>query len=460
MEEQLGYDIHLEHLSLESFRCFNNLEVDFDKKLTVFIAQNGGGKTAILDAIAEGLKAYLSTLKIKGYEKSSFSQTDIKIGGKTGRISIKTEVSYLVPLEIDRDIKESEIDSLTDKETSFNITIGEDGSQFIKNNTAFETYFAKYFKNYFKDANLPVLVYYGGDSVDLSIKAHNKAKNRIDYIYKEALNASRINFTAFEDWFKERYTLYLQLRDESGDDMQKIDPELFKIKSIVELILNDDINDKTYSNLKMDYKNGSQMVLGKQNEKKEYDYFAISQLSAGEKALFAFAADLGLRLLFATSLEKNRQDVKDAMVDDKVGVIKGKGVVLIDEVDLHLHPKWQSKVVSKLMQIFPDIQWIITTHSPFVVGQYNFSQTIYSLEDNKAVLEPFAGGHSSDYILSELMDKDPKNKEVEDYIALIREGTHETEQGKKLQIIIDKLDPNSSDVMRINFALQRLKSKR
>jgi hypothetical protein len=46
---------------------------------------------------------------------------------------------------------------------------------------------------------------------------------------------------------------------------------------------------------------------------------------------------------------------------------KTPGIVLIDELDLHLHPQWQRRVVSDLRRLFPKVQFIATTHSPFIV---------------------------------------------------------------------------------------------
>ena len=79
----------------------------------------------------------------------------------------------------------------------------------------------------------------------------------------------------------------------------------------------------------------------------------ISQLSDGERAFLALVCDLGRRLSLANPLLENP--------------LRGAGVVLIDELELHLHPKWQREVKSKLRSIFPNIQFISTTHSPFVI---------------------------------------------------------------------------------------------
>jgi predicted ATP-binding protein involved in virulence len=456
MEDKLGYNILLERLTLDSFRCFSELDIHFDKNLTLFIAENGGGKTAILDAIAGSLGAYLATLKVKGYEKCSFLPTDIKKGAKNSHIALETSIEFPVPL----DEKGQEKDTVTDK-TTFNAKITSDDAVFLKRNDRFEQHYAPYFKDYAKEMNLPVLVYYGGDTIGMNYSNHLRAKNRLEYTYKGALTPSRINFTAFYDWFDYHYKIYLQEKEQNPNrTLAESNPNLFKIRQAIEFILNDDMQNKIYQNLKMDYKDGYNIVLSKldtQNGEKRYDDFKMSQFSAGEKALFTIVADLGLRLLHATPLEK-RAGVSDVMEDDGMGVIHGRGIVLIDEVDLHLHPKWQQKVVGKLQHIFPEVQFVMTTHSPFVVGQSSGSQTLYWMEHYKMTAAPYSAGHSSDYIYSELMDIDPKNQVVEQYIDLIRRGLHQNEQGRKLQIIIDKLDPNSADVMRIHFAFQRLKS--
>ena len=79
----------------------------------------------------------------------------------------------------------------------------------------------------------------------------------------------------------------------------------------------------------------------------------LSQLSDGERSFLAMICDLGRRLALANPLLDNP--------------LHGAGVVLVDELELHLHPKWQREVSEKLRETFPNIQFIATTHSPFVI---------------------------------------------------------------------------------------------
>ncbi len=88
--------------------------------------------------------------------------------------------------------------------------------------------------------------------------------------------------------------------------------------------------------------------------RKNNKVMTINQLSDGEKCLIALVGDLARRMAIANPMKENP--------------LEGNGIVLIDEIDLHLHPKWQRTVVSKLTEVFPNCQFIISTHSPHVIN--------------------------------------------------------------------------------------------
>ncbi len=80
----------------------------------------------------------------------------------------------------------------------------------------------------------------------------------------------------------------------------------------------------------------------------------VSQLSQGEKSLMTLVGDIARRL---------------AMMNPSLASpLEGDGIVLIDEVDLHLHPKWQRSLLERLTTTFPGCQFVVTTHSPLVVS--------------------------------------------------------------------------------------------
>ena len=90
---------------------------------------------------------------------------------------------------------------------------------------------------------------------------------------------------------------------------------------------------------------------------KDGEVFNIEQLSDGEKSLIAMIGDLARRLSIANP------GVREPL--------HGRGIVLIDEVELHLHPAWQRDILPRLMNTFPNVQFMVTTHSPLVLAQLN-----------------------------------------------------------------------------------------
>jgi predicted ATP-binding protein involved in virulence len=142
----------------------------------------------------------------------------------------------------------------------------------------------------------------------------------------------------------------------------------------------------------------------------------INQLSDGERGILALILDLVQRLLQANP------DLEDPLQD-------GKALVLIDELDLHLHPRWQRMVVQKLTDTFPNCQFIATTHSPQIIGEVQPTGLILlKKEDDKVVviqegLQSF--GLDSSWILKHLMETEPRNKTVQAKINSIEDSLEE-----------------------------------
>ncbi len=118
----------------------------------------------------------------------------------------------------------------------------------------------------------------------------------------------------------------------------------------------------------------------------------VNQLSDGEKCLIAMIGDLARRMAIANPTRDNP--------------LEGSGIILIDEIDLHLHPKWQRNVVSKLVEVFPNCQFILSTHSPHVINHVQ-PENLFLLDqtfDGITVTHPSKSyGNNVDRILEDLM---------------------------------------------------------
>jgi predicted ATP-binding protein involved in virulence len=176
--------------------------------------------------------------------------------------------------------------------------------------------------------------------------------------------------------------------------------------------------------------------------------FNISQLSDGEKCTMALFGDLARRLTIA-----------NPTLDDP---LLGEGVVLIDEVELHMHPSWQRQILKKLQETFPNIQFIITTHSPIVLSEVDENFNVYILRNNgaKNELVEFSrmDGFDANYILEEFMGTKSMNSKTEalinDIYNLIDKKYYD-EAEKKVSELENITNSAHRDVIRANMLIKR-----
>lgn len=206
---------------------------------------------------------------------------------------------------------------------------------------------------------------------------------------------SAANFRIFFEWFRNREDLenegmkyrnmrqmMLDLSDaEAPPPPQYPDPQLEAVRHAIASFLPD------YGQPSV-RREPLRMVVRKYNQE-----YRIDQLSDGEKCLIALIGDLARRLAIANPSRPNP--------------LEGSGVVLIDEIDLHLHPAWQRMIIPRLSQVFPNCQFIVSTHSPQVLGEVEASDIrLLYWDENEGIIHHVpkqARGLDSNGILDELM---------------------------------------------------------
>ena len=172
-------------------------------------------------------------------------------------------------------------------------------------------------------------------------------------------------------------------------------------------------------------RNPSRMVVDKCGKE-----IRIDMLSDGEKCTLALLGDLSRRLILANPQAENP--------------LEGEGIVLIDEIELHMHPSWQRRILHVLQEVFPNIQFIVTTHSPQVLGEVNDSFSIFSL----AVDENGDGyatgnirrmdGFDSNMILEEYMNTSSQSDNKKILVHEINESIRK-EQYQRAEKLLEKL---------------------
>lgn len=214
-----------------------------------------------------------------------------------------------------------------------------------------------------EQVNLPLSVYYPVSRAVLDIPLEISKNYSFDLLsaYDESLTGIA-NFKVFFEWFREREDLENErlvrralalirlVGLENLTDDEKIKEIEFNFDKQIEVVR---VALKKlfpgFSNFKI-RRDPLRMEVEKNGKT-----VTINQLSDGEKCLIALVGDLARRMAIANSTIENP--------------LEGHGIVLIDEIDLHLHPKWQRTVVSKLTEVFPNCQFLISTHSPQVINQ-------------------------------------------------------------------------------------------
>ncbi len=206
--------------------------------------------------------------------------------------------------------------------------------------------------------------------------------------YDGALVEGRSNFRLFFEWFRGREDLENETR--IHDSLYR-DDQLEAVRRAIKSLT------PGFSDLRVQ-RSPLRMVV----QKGDWTLY-VDQLSDGEKCLLALAGDLARRLAMA-----------NPFADDP---LLGGGVVLIDEIDLHLHPGWQRQVVPALEKTFPNCQFLVTTHSPAVLGHVD-RDSVFILKPEpagvRAVRPDFSRGMDANRILEDLLDVPSRPAEFQD----------------------------------------------
>ena len=168
----------------------------------------------------------------------------------------------------------------------------------------------------------------------------------------------------------------------------------------------------------------------------------VELLSDGERGVLAMLLDLTRRLAQANP----------AMEDPAA---EAEAVVMIDEIELHLHPAWQRRIVHNLTAAFPRCQFIATTHSPQVIGEVEHDR-IHIIANGEVYSPTHSFGVDSSRVLEEIMDADPRTRKVKALLSQLSQEVgkrrYESARGLLAQLV-DQLGKNDPEVTRIRTLL-------
>jgi len=399
--------LRIDHIELSNYRCFQRLSMDFHDKLTVIVARNGCGKTAVLDALAVALGPFVGAFdEAKG---THFATSDVRLVRMFDTTMAEMEAQYPLTMKVDGIVNGH-------KET---------WQRELKSAKSRTTYGAAAVLNkYGKDLQsqvraaadrrgtspiLPLVSYYGTGRLwsEMRLNSDKKASNRTSRLvgYSDCLNSAS-KYKIFADWFERLCRAEFEERNKPKS-LTAIQEYLSAIRGAVDEVL------KLSGWHSIYFKNTETGIVATHDQ---YGVLPVAHLSDGIRTLIGVTADIAHR-----AIRLNSQLGREA-------VTSTPGIVLIDEVDMHLHPEWQQVIIESLQNAFPRIQFIVTTHSPQVLTtvHQNSVRILQQTADGWQVVLPKlqTRGVESANVLASIMGVDPipKVKEakwIADYQALI-----------------------------------------
>ena len=418
----------IKSLGLKNFRCFEDIKIGFNPEYSVIVGVNGSGKSTILDALAKALGSYIAGFD--GISSNGISAEDAhrkmyQLGSR-----IEAEPQFPVEISADMDVDGTDISWQRILERLKGRTLITPARSVME--------YAKQFQEEIRKGNssviLPVVAYYGTGRLYMQKKdtAGEMTFTRTAG-YADCLDSAS-NDKRMLKWFKLMTSIELQ-------EGKKV-PELEAVKRAMGMCYAgkdhpDNIAQFQYS-LKSD-----EIEISYTDYKGDIERLPMHMLSDGLRVTLSMVADIAYRMA-----------VLNPQLLDRT-VAETPGIVLIDEVDMHLHPSWQKRIMDDLHYIFPRVQFIVTTHAPSILANIK-AEHILLLEDGK-VYSPNNTTYGRDIgdIMREMMKVNGRPEKVvklqEHFYNVLDQGDMSAAK-RDLDELTNVLGENDADVVKAKVA--------
>ncbi|MEJ1935533.1 AAA family ATPase [Nostoc sp. NIES-2111] len=377
--------MQIKSLTLTNFRAFEQATFEFQPGMNLLIGINGVGKSSVLDALRIAISRVLPNFTACQDRRINFEVDDIMMGRDQLAVDIKFQ-AFDIPFIC-------------------NVTRGKSHKVEFKPDSENILYPLK------NAHEQPLVVYFStrrSVPIEKVINERSSEGNQ-SAAFAEALAHRMLRLREFADWWLVQEAL---LDEEAIFAQQRLEVMANVVTRFLDWCTNLRAIAEPKTTLLLDKDGGT---------------IDVKQLSDGERGLLALVLDLARRLCQANP---NLEDPLE----------NGKAVVLIDEIDLHLHPQWQRTIVEQLTQTFPNCQFIATTHSPLIIGEVKPpGLTLITKEDNGIVVlqKGIQGfGLASNWILEQLMGTASRNATTQAQIDLVEDALEEGE----LELARDRLN--------------------
>lgn len=423
--------MRINSIRVKNFRCFEELRIDLNKQFTVLIGINGTGKSTILDAISIGLGSYIAGFQFlspNGINKNDSHYKMYQLGSVINR-----EPQFPVEVEMSAQLENTNIKW----ERSLNSENGKTTVGNARNIIKYANRLQEEIRRGQRETVLPVIAYYGTGRLWMQKKEKRVNKqvssSRLNG-YIDCLDAAS-NEKLMLKWFEEMTYIELQNKETV--------PELEVVKNAMALCYAS-VNPELYDIKFMFNTKSHELEIISNNKNGDFENLPVRLLSDGIKSTLSMVADIAYRMAVL-----NPQLLSDI-------AIKTPGVVLVDEIDMHLHPSWQKKIIQDLCRIFPKVQFVFTTHAPSILA--NVKKDNVLLLDNYKVYQPSNTTYGRDItaILREIMQVEVRPDEVVEKIKSFYDqlDNRKLEEAKNiLNELKNILGDNDADVVKAKISL-------
>lgn len=405
----------VKHLTVKNFRCFEKLTIDLDKQLTVLIARNGAGKTALLDALVVSVGTFVGSF-YTGKGKGIHSQ-DVRmsvIQKEPFRMAPQYPAIISAEGEIDGRVLrwKRQLNTLKSKTTI------KDAQQI--------TDFGKELQKSVSQGSkitLPLIAYYGTARLWRQKKITFNKSTAISFELRTTGYLDCIDPESSYSYFKEWFIYYSKAVEEARNQeneegnvaSQHDDNGYSSLLRAVKRAVNTCLSISGWRNIRYSFIRKSIVM-----KHAEHGILKVEQLSDGVRNMVAMAADIAFRMA-----QLNAHEGENA-------VRNTPGLILIDEVDMHLHPEWQQIILASLTRAFPKVQFVVTTHSPQVIStvpRTNVRVIAENLDGRFVASMPLAEtyGRSNSDVMQAVMgvSPEPENENTEAlrrYLSLVEQS--------------------------------------
>ena len=426
----------LARVEIENYRAIERLDLPLHPGLTVLHGDNGHGKTSVLSAIATGLGSI--PMVLPDVSSVGFRQSDRR-GLQPLRVGLTTVKGTAWDRRVGGPQKKNILRQL--KEAMDKIVNAD--------------------REATGPLDLPIVAFYDTDRAvfDPPQRRRGFRTEFSRYGALEGALSARTDFRDFFKWFYAKENEELREQKEHRDFNHRL-KDLEAVRKAIEAMFSRKTRDPGFtrvpgiSNPRIKL-SPLRFVVSFQPDDGKPEELSIDQLSGGYRIMLALAADLARRMA------QGNPHLNDP------DPLQSEAVVLIDEIELHLHPSWQQRVLADLMRTFPNTQFIVSTHSPQVLTTVKPEHIVeLGREQGDIVVgsaaAPTYGAKAGD-VLATVMgveERPPENefvKALAEYRRRVSDGQGESEEARELRQKLEALSPRDHALNRADMEMRRRK---